>query len=270
MSIKIKQFFSSLLRALYLLSFAEKIRFRYFHLKYFFRNKKFRKEHPEIIIPPIELIYETFGRTSYELFLESGKKAAKSIKEIFKSLSENDSPTILEWGCGVGRIIRHIPNEFPNAMIFGSDIDKKMIEWCKKNYENIVFEENDTRPPFNFEDNYFDLVYAASVFTHITEIYQREWLDEILRILKAGGYFLFTVHGDYYAQKKLTISELKKYNAGEIVVRANVKLGSRIMAVFQGEKFMKNFLLKNYNIIAHIKDPVYQIAGSQEIWIIKK
>lgn len=270
MSLSIKQFFSGLLRVLHLLSFAEKLRSRYFWMKYFFKNEKFKSKNPDLIYPPINMIYETFGRTSYELFFDSGKKAAKSIKEIYSSLSENIAPTILEWGCGVGRIISNLRNEFPQSKIYGSDVNEKMIDWCRKVYKDISFIKNDYHPPINFSDNYFDFVYAPSVFTHLTEIYQREWLAEILRILKPGGLFLFTVHGDYYAQKKLTSSEMKKYESGEIVVRANVKLGSRIMAVFQGEKFMKNVLLKDFNIVKHIKETDYQIAGSQEIWIIKK
>ncbi|MCX7736724.1 MAG: methyltransferase domain-containing protein [Candidatus Kapabacteria bacterium] len=270
MNLNIKQFFSGLLRTLHLLSFAEKLRFRYYLIKYHLRNQKYKIKNPNLVYPPIHFIYETFGRTSYELFFESGKQAAKSIKEIYRSLSDNPSPTILEWGCGIGRIITHIKDEFPDSKIFGSDVDSKMIEWCKKVYKNIIFIKNDYHPPFSFSDDYFDFVYAASVFTHLTEIYQKEWLEEILRILKPGGYFLFTVHGDYYAHKKLTASEMKRYEAGDIIVRANVKLGSRIMAVFQGEKFMRNILLKNYNIVKHIKETDYQIAGSQEIWIIRK
>lgn len=267
---KFKQYFTSFLRALFLLSIAEKMRYKFFQIKYYFKNKEYSRNNPELIFPPISLIYETFGRTSYELFYESGKKSAESIKKIYRSLSDLDAPLILEWGCGVGRIITHIRNEFPNSKILGSDVDVKMIDWCKKNIKKVIFTTNNNLPPFNFPDNFFDFVYAASVFTHLTEIYQKEWLQEILRILKPEGLFLFTVHGDYYAEKKLTTAEMKRYIAGDIVVRANVKLGSRIMAVFQGEKFMRNILLKNYKIVKHLKDTDYQIAGSQEIWVIKK
>lgn len=38
-------------------------------------------------------------------------------------------------------------------------------------------------------------MYAISLFTHLDEQLQFEWLDEIARILEPGGIALLTVHG---------------------------------------------------------------------------
>src|SRR3546814_6253266 len=55
---------------------------------------------------------------------------------------------------------------------------------------------SDLTPPLAFADESFDLVYALSVFTHIPLELQRDWLDELRRVLVPGGYLLCTVTDD--------------------------------------------------------------------------
>jgi len=47
-----------------------------------------------------------------------------------------------------------------------------------------------TQPPLPFPDNSFDLIYAVSVFTHLSEEHQRTWLPELRRVLRPGGRLL--------------------------------------------------------------------------------
>lgn len=58
--------------------------------------------------------------------------------------------------------------------------------------------ENGTLPPLSFPDEHFDMVYVQSIFTHMDVPTQRRWLAEIRRILRRGGVFYFTTHGEYY------------------------------------------------------------------------
>jgi SAM-dependent methyltransferase len=72
------------------------------------------------------------------------------------------------------------------------------------------FHVNDREPPLRFaEDESFDLVTAASVFTHIPLHLQRPWLEEIRRILRPGGYFLYTVAGAHHIRIQLS-TELQR------------------------------------------------------------
>src|SRR5690606_2578116 len=50
-------------------------------------------------------------------------------------------------------------------------------------------------PPTRFDDGAFDFIYCISLFTHLDEPMQDEWLDEIHRLLKPGGHLLATTHG---------------------------------------------------------------------------
>jgi SAM-dependent methyltransferase len=100
--------------------------------------------------------------------------------------------SVLEFGCGTGRVLRHFRN-ISGLRLAGTDANPKPIEWDRKNLPNIEFYHNELTPPLAFRDDSFDLIYALSVFTHIPLELQRSWLDELRRILVPGGYLLCTV-----------------------------------------------------------------------------
>ena len=50
-------------------------------------------------------------------------------------------------------------------------------------------------PPLPYPDEYFDVVYCLSVFTHLNESMQDLWIEELSRILKPGGVLLLTIYG---------------------------------------------------------------------------
>ena len=85
---------------------------------------------------------------------------------------------MLDFGCGCGRVTRWW-RDF-NGTVAGSDVSRPAIEWCRANLPFARFELNALAPPLVFEDETFDLVYALSVFTHLTAELQLAWRDEPL------------------------------------------------------------------------------------------
>lgn len=102
---------------------------------------------------------------------------------------------VLDFGSGVGRVLRQFGPESETAEFWGCDIDSASIEWSQQNLS----------PPFHFfeseeaarlpqEDGYFDLIYALSVYTHFTDNWAG-WLLEHHRVLKDDGLLLVTFLG---------------------------------------------------------------------------
>jgi SAM-dependent methyltransferase len=101
----------------------------------------------------------------------------------------------LDFGCGAAKNTRLLRG-IEGVRLVGTDVNAAQIEWARKHVPGVEFHVNEPEPPLRFgEDNTFDLVTAASVFTHIPLELQRPWLEEIRRILRPGGYFLCTVAG---------------------------------------------------------------------------
>lgn len=147
-------------------------------------------------LPPEDLRWRAVGARDAEGFLRSGRIAVDFLgKEALgrDGRSFKDFPSILDFGCGCGRMMRWLrPLCDPWATIQGTDIDPAAIAWCKENIPNAGFSVNGETPPLPFADKSIDLVYGYSVFTHFDADRQFRWLSELQRVIKPGGYLLLT------------------------------------------------------------------------------
>ena len=259
---------TKILRQLRLVHLADLFRFQIMRIKNKLKNRKFKSKNPEVKLPPDYLIYESF-KMDYEKYYESGIDNAKWIKQIVEKHIELEKVKILDWGCGPGRIIRHLPKVFgKDNKYYGTDYNSVSIDWCRKNLKNIEFNHNNLTPNLPYKDDFFDVIYGISIFTHLSKEMHFDWYKELLRILKPGGLLILTTHGDNF-KIKLSDKEIKTYNIGELVVRGNVKEGHRIFAAFHPQTFLTH-LFKNDEVLEHIVKPVENGWIPQDVWLIKK
>jgi SAM-dependent methyltransferase len=106
-----------------------------------------------------------------------------------------DGKRILDFGCGAGRTLRHFAGEAATAEFWGCDIDEESVRWMEEHMSPPfhVF-VNGEEPPLEQPDSSFDLIFAISVFTHLTSSWGR-WLVELHRVLKPDGLLLVTFMG---------------------------------------------------------------------------
>jgi SAM-dependent methyltransferase len=103
---------------------------------------------------------------------------------------------VLDFGCGVGRVIRRFAPEAEQAEFWGCDLDRPSLDWLQANLEPpFRFFESAEEPGLPQEDGFFDLVYAFSVYTHFTDNWAG-WLREHHRVLADGGLLFATFLGE--------------------------------------------------------------------------
>lgn len=149
--------------------------------------------------PPDNLIERVGGVREQNNYYYVGKNIAHILNATLKTeaISLNSAAKVLDFGCGCGRVITWLQQLSPKYQYFGTDIDLEAITWCRENLAYLgQFAVNPHLPPTEYPDNYFDLVYSISVFTHLSEDMQFAWLAELSRITKPGGYLLLTTHND--------------------------------------------------------------------------
>ncbi|MFO7863223.1 MAG: class I SAM-dependent methyltransferase [Salinivirgaceae bacterium] len=232
-------------------------------------NKNFKSKNPHVQLPPNYLIYESF-QLNYEKYYTQSIETAKWLTDHFKKHIDLKEKRILDWGCGPGRIIRHLPNVIGNGCeYFGTDYNQKSIEWCSKNLTDIHFNKNSLSAQLPYADNFMDVIYGISIFTHLSEQLHYDWYNELYRILKPKGIMFLTTQGDNY-RVKLTDAELRKYDNSLLIVRGGVKEGHRTYSAFHPPKFMRQ-VFKNVEILDHIETkPDKGKWLPQDIWIIRK
>ncbi len=126
-------------------------------------------------------------------YLERGRQALRAIERVLPDEWTWANARVLDFGCGAGRVIRHLPDLGAAGDLWGCDIDPACIAWNIEHLgPQLSFVVNDPVPPLPFERETFDLVYALSVFTHIDTEWAN-WLLELHRILAPGGIVVATI-----------------------------------------------------------------------------
>ncbi len=260
---------SNFLRKLGLLQSADYFRFWLEKIRNRKKNRDFLNGNPGVKLPPDYLIYESF-QLDYQKYFTDSEETARWLAGLLKKHIELDGVKILDWGCGPGRVIRHL-SKFtgPECEFYGTDYNAESIAWCSENLPGILFNRNSLEAGLPYENNFFDVIYGISVFTHLSKKMHFAWFSELLRVLKPGGIMLFTAQGENF-RAKLTTNELTVFDEGKLVIRGQTKEGHRTYSAFHPKKFMEE-LFAPAEILEHIeRQPENGGWLPQDVWMLRK
>lgn len=147
-------------------------------------------------LPPAGLISAVGHGTGSDAgyaYLVFGEDHKATIADLLGPGWDWSGKRVLDFGCGSGRLLRHLLAEAEVAEIHGCDISAEMVAWVDRNLRPPIASAlvNAPSPPLSYPDAHFDLVTAISIFTHIADGWS-EWLLEMHRILKPGGILIAT------------------------------------------------------------------------------
>jgi SAM-dependent methyltransferase len=156
----------------------------------------------ELPYPPLELMNRVCsleGRgdpvSAYERL---GAEAKAALLALLGDDWSFDGKRVLDFGCGAGRTLRQFTSEATSdAEFWGVDIDAASIAWLRGTLSppfRVMTCSDD--PPLAVEPGSFDLIWALSVFTHLTDN-SLPWLLELHRLLRPGGLLVATYMGRY-------------------------------------------------------------------------
>jgi SAM-dependent methyltransferase len=255
-----------------LLAPAEKLRYYFKVVKLRNRNRRFIEDNPGFTLPPPYLAFDAYSSSHWEFYKVSGEITARFLGEIISRYfpPANHITSIYEWGCGPARIIRQLPIVIgrEDVSYFASDYNEQTIQWCKSNIEGVNFTSNQLEPPLSYEDDKFDFIYAASVFTHLSEDNAIKWVNELRRVLKPTGILLITTNSDAAYQKELLSDEKRKYESEGIVVSGKYEEGKKMFLARHSPAYIRNKLLASYTILEHV--PLGFPFMKQDYWIARK
>lgn len=210
--------------------------------------------------PDEKLQRDTVGTSGIDALVQAFQFYT-SVKE---SLEKHSAPipsngTIIDFGCGWGRIGRFFLREVGINNLIGLDVDQGFVDICKASFRTENFKKINPFPPVNLPDRCCSLVIAYSVFSHLSEVAFKAWMEEFRRILRPGGSIAITARhrnffdyceslkdADQSYQRALSVmfddfdEARRQYDMGNFVFSAarGVTGGGSMDGSFYGEAFI--------------------------------
>ena len=149
--------------------------------RYYVRSVSFNQDEKE---------FDESGRINVEQFILSDRNI------IHPEINPKEQ-RVLEIGCGLGRLTRHLAEIF--GEVHGIDVSGEMIRQAKARLsgkKNVFLYETNGSDLSIFKDDTFDLVFSYIVFQHIpSKEIIFNYIREAGRVLKQNGIFKFQVQG---------------------------------------------------------------------------
>ena len=99
----------------------------------------------------------------------------------------HDPVSVLDVGCGTGKLLRRVHSYWPQAQLIGVDPAPGMIEMAKRLTPNATFSQGRAEA-LPLQDASVDLALSTISFHHWQD--QAAGIREIARVLRPGGYFI--------------------------------------------------------------------------------
>jgi SAM-dependent methyltransferase len=205
--------------------------------------------------------------------VEYDRLAETHFERICSNVVLSESSTILEIGCGVGRLLSRM-QRLPHAKLIGVDISSNMIDLAQKNLlpdsRLHLFVSSGADLSMIVSDS-VDFCYANDVFIHIADVrVVVSYFEEVVRILKQDGFFRFNV-------RALDTSRMFSNSIGGLVAKASYLLGLRSGVHqyspgnegFSGLKFRRRDLIgvaRAAGLIAHRISSEPDPSGGGFLW----
>lgn len=222
-----------------------------------------RGEVDGLPVPPARMRVLVNGIPDLDWFLASGKAQTGYLRDLLDEVGRplDQMEAILEFGCGCGRMTRWWGADGPGPQVHACDYNSELVDWCRRNLPFVRATTNELQPPLPYADDSFDLIYAFSVFTHLSVELAHSWLAELRRVSKPGGLIWFTVHGDTY-RARLPSEQREKFDSGEVVVWFPEIEGTNLCAAYWPAASVPQMLGRDLEVLAHL-DPLAEPAGAQ-------
>jgi SAM-dependent methyltransferase len=140
--------------------------------------------------------YVKHSRASFEI-LSQGLRAA--------GRCWSDVESVIDFGCGYGRVTRWLPTVLPPDKVTACDVQAEGVRWCAAEFgvRPLVGRPNITDTGF---DRY-DVLFSISVATHLSPGRLAALFRALMRIINPGGVVIFSTNGPISAQTATSIRQ---------------------------------------------------------------
>jgi trans-aconitate 2-methyltransferase len=131
--------------------------------------------------------------------------------ELLKKHQMIGTESVLDVGCGDGKITAEISKQVPLGKVYGIDISSDMIRFAKEHflierYSNLTFGIEDANK-LDYNEN-FDIIFSSFALQWIED--HKNFIKRSLKCLRLNGYILFTIPLGVSEELETTLKTLLK------------------------------------------------------------
>lgn len=124
-----------------------------------------------------------------------GVQQASCVAQLLAQCPLPDAPTILDFACGHGRLQRFLDGVIPAASVYVCDVQTDAVDHLVARY-GVQAVAASTDPALFKAPVQFDLIWVASLFSHLPSVLFDHWLAALAQQLNPGGVLAFSVHDE--------------------------------------------------------------------------
>ena len=159
-----------------------------------------------------------------------------TIEYILNRLKKESFETLIDVGCGDGRLVRELNTEFPDKKIFGIDYSEKAINLAKALNPNCNFKCVDIIKEVKYNA---DVITLIEVFEHIHPSISANFVDGIHKHLNKNGVLFITVP---HINKPIEYKHYRHFSSESIVDCFNNKFLIEEITPFESNSIIKKMI----------------------------
>jgi hypothetical protein len=110
-------------------------------------------------------------------------------------LKQIKNPYLLDFGGGWGRVSRFFLRDTKPEFIWIADCMSDSLYWLRETRNPCNLIKNNAMPPIQGLQTLFHVIYAFSVFSHLSQKSCDAWITYLLNLLHPGGLLIITTRG---------------------------------------------------------------------------
>jgi SAM-dependent methyltransferase len=155
---------------------------------------------PDSDLPTAASSETEWQRTFAAYWMEIGPETKDAIVGLLPDNWSFEGKRVLDFGSGPGRTLEEFLPEARVAEFWGVDVDAASIDALRATVcPPMHADQCGHWPPLKLASEYFDVAWAISVFTHLTDN-SIPWLVELHRLLKPGGLLIANYMGRWTSE----------------------------------------------------------------------
>ena len=133
-------------------------------------------------------------------YFSVGHSALRCIELAAQASGRPRFHSILDFGCGFGRVLRVLKAAYPEAGLAGCDLSRDALDFCATAFGAERFYSNEDPDKVTI-DRTFDLIWCGTMLTNIDSAPFIRFLQLFNSLLSRDGLLVFTTHGPFVADR---------------------------------------------------------------------